>query len=66
MNLNELERRRVDAAERAVIASIPADLLASMAVADARFRAVGGCKGCNSQIIGVHYGNCPTLRDGID
>lgn len=61
--LNQIERERMLAAEREVVAGIPADLLAHMVVADAKFAAEGGCKGCGSKLIGVHKGGCPTGRD---
>jgi hypothetical protein len=54
-----IERAKVDAAEREAIAGIPADLLAELEAAQTRFRAAGGCKGCGSQILAVHYPPCP-------
>lgn len=63
MNPKDLERARVLAAEEQTIAGIPADLLAFLAVAEARFRAKGGCPGCGSQILAVHDGACPTLAN---
>lgn len=54
----EIERARVLAAEQEAIAGIPANLLANMAIADAKFKAAGGCPGCGSEIVGVHYMPC--------
>lgn len=58
-----IERARIEAAEQEVIAGIPADLLAGLALANAKFKAQGGCPGCGSQQIAVHRGDCPTLRE---
>lgn len=60
-----IERARIEAAERAVVEGIPAYLLARLAVANAEFQAKGGCPGCGSQRIAVHYGLCPTNRDDL-
>lgn len=60
-----LFRRRVDAAEREAIAGIPADIMARLTIAQAEFRAKGGCPGCGSQILAVHDGSCPTNRDDL-
>lgn len=56
--LRRIEAARVRAAESAVVASIPADLLKIMSEAQAKFEAEGGCKGCRSMCIGVHYMPC--------
>lgn len=61
--LRKIEAARVRAAEDAVIASIPAELLENMRKADAAFKATGGCPGCKSTSIGVHYGACPELAE---
>lgn len=59
--LQRLEALRRDTMEQAVIDSIPQELRDNMAKADAEFKAKGGCPGCKSPHIGVHYGRCPTL-----
>lgn len=59
----ELERLMVEAAEREAIAGIPADILAQLTVAEAKFRAEGGCKGCGSMVLAAHKSGCPTLLD---
>lgn len=56
---------QVQAAEDAVIASIPADLRENMRKAENAFKARGGCKGCGSMILAVHRGDCPTLADDL-
>lgn len=61
--LNKIETARVRAAEAAVVASLPAELLENMRRANERFAAEGGCSGCKSTSIGVHYGACPTLDE---
>jgi hypothetical protein len=61
--LRKIEAARVRAAEDAVVASIPAELLENMRRANERFAAAGGCPGCKSTSIGVHYGACPTLDE---
>lgn len=61
--LRKIETARVRAAEAAVVASIPAELLENMRRADERFKAAGGCPGCKSASIGVHYGICPSLAE---
>jgi hypothetical protein len=67
--MNDLIRRiraaQVQAAEDAVIASIPPELAENMRKAEEAFRARGGCKGCGSQVLAVHKGGCPTGRDDL-
>jgi hypothetical protein len=63
--LARIRAAQVQAAEDAVIASIPADLMENMRKADDAFKARGGCKGCGSMDLGVHSGNCPTLADDL-
>jgi hypothetical protein len=54
--IRQIETARVRAAEAAVVASLPPELLETMRRADERFAAAGGCPGCKSTSIGVHYG----------
>lgn len=61
--LRKIETARVRAAEEAVVASIPAELLENLRQADERFKAAGGCPGCKSTSIAVHYGGCSTLDE---
>lgn len=61
--LARIRAAQVQAAEDAVIASIPADLREHMRKAEEAFKARGGCKGCGSQILAVHYGACQVARD---
>ena len=63
--LARIRAAQVQAAEEAVIASMPADLMENMRKAEEAFKARGGCKGCGSQILAVHYGLCPTLADDL-
>lgn len=61
--LARIRAAQVQAAEEAVIASIPAALMENMRKANEAFEARGGCKGCGSMRIAVHRGNCPTLQE---
>lgn len=61
--IQRIRQAQIRAAEDAVIASIPKELKENMAKAQAKFEADGGCPGCGSKIIAVHYGNCSELRD---
>jgi hypothetical protein len=63
IDLATLERARMLAAEQAVIDSIPKELRDNMARAQAKFEAEGGCPGCGSKCIGVHYMNCTSAGD---
>jgi hypothetical protein len=63
--LRKIEAVRVRAAEDAVISSLPARLVENMRKADAAFKSSGGCPGCGSQVIGVHYGDCPSIRNDL-
>ena len=65
IDLKQLERERMLAAEQAVIKSIPKELLDHMEKSNARFAAEGGCKGCGSMRIGVHYGICSKAKDDL-
>jgi hypothetical protein len=58
MSPDDIERARVQAAEDIVIAGIPQWMLDNAKKADAKFKAAGGCKGCGSQVIGVHTYPC--------
>ena len=58
LNLDDLERQRVLAAEQEVIASIPKELRDHMRQANEKFAAGGGCPGCGSKQIAVHYLPC--------
>lgn len=51
--------------ERAAIAEIPDDVLAALAKAQAAHKAKGGCPGCGSLVLAVHFGSCPTTRDDL-
>lgn len=56
--IDRIRRAQIEAAEDAVIASIPKELLDRMEQANAEFAAKGGCSGCASKRIGVHYFPC--------
>lgn len=60
-----IRRAQVIAAERAVIDSIPRDLMDHMAQAQHEFAARGGCPGCGSMTIAVHKATCPEIQDDI-
>ena len=61
--INRIRAAQVQAAEEAVIASIPADMMEIMRKAEESFKARGGCKGCGSMVLAVHRGSCPTLAN---
>lgn len=56
---------KVEAAERAVIDSIPKDIRARLEQVQREFRERGGCPGCKSMVLGAHIGNCPTSREDL-
>jgi len=60
-DLRKIEAARIRAAEEAVVASIPAELLENMRRANERFEAAGGCPGCKCMRVGVHLFDCPEL-----
>lgn len=60
--LNRIRAVQVSAAEGAVIASSPVHLMENLRKANEAFKARGGCKGCGSVVLAVHYSKCPTLR----
>lgn len=64
-SINRIRAVQVKAAEEAAIASIPSDLRENMRKAKEAFKASGGCKGCGSQLIAVHYWQCPTLANDL-
>jgi hypothetical protein len=57
---NRIRRAAIDAGEREAIAGIPRWILDRMEEAKREFVKAGGCKGCGSQILGVHEGHCTT------
>jgi hypothetical protein len=63
--LARIRAAQVQAAEDAVIASMPADLRENMRKAKEAFKARGGCNGCGSMVLAVHRGDCPTLADDL-
>jgi hypothetical protein len=63
--LRDIERKRMLAAEQAVIASIPTDLLAHMRKKQAEFEAAGGCPGCGSTTLAVHNIPCKVADNDI-
>lgn len=60
-----IRRAQVIAAEQAVIDSIPRDLMDHMAQCQREFEAQGGCPGCGSMTLAVHYPPCPEVDDDI-
>lgn len=64
-DLARLLQMQIEAREEEAIASIPDWLKENMRKADEAFKAKGGCPGCGSQVLAVHYGNCPTGRDDL-
>ena len=63
--LARIRAAQVQAAEEAVIASIPTDLRENMRKAEEAFKARGGCKGCGSMVLAVHSCGCPTVADDL-
>jgi hypothetical protein len=63
--INRIRRAQIDAAERAVIASIPKELRDRLDAAQREHVAKGGCPGCGSMILAVHEGGCPTGADDL-
>jgi hypothetical protein len=62
--MDDIKRAKARAAEDAAIAGIPADMLTTLAIAQAEFRAKGGCPGCGSKVLAVHYLPCKDRRHG--
>jgi hypothetical protein len=62
---DRIERARIEAAEQEVIAGIPADIMASLAIAQAEHRAKGGCPGCGSMVLAVHNIPCRVADDDL-
>lgn len=65
-DLAKIRQAQVEAAEDAVIASIPKDLLANLERANKVFAAKGGCPGCGSKRIAVHYLPCSVYSASDD
>lgn len=59
---DKIRAAKIAAAEQAVIDSLPNDLLQQIEESNRKFAAAGGCPGCGSKLIAVHYGNCPELE----
>ncbi len=51
--------------EQEVVQGLPADWLAAFAIANAKLKASGGCKGCGQVVVGCHKPGCPTLKDDL-
>ena len=64
--LARIRAAQVQAAEDAVIASLPADLMENLRLANAEFAAKGGCPGCGSKRIAVHTLPCSTYSASDD
>lgn len=62
---DRIERARIEAGEQEAIAGIPADIMARLAIANAEFRAKGGCPGCGSLILAVHYIPCSVADNDL-
>lgn len=58
MDIRKIRAAQVEAAEEAVIASIPQVLLENMRRANEELAARGGCPGCGSKRVGVHTLPC--------
>lgn len=68
-DLNKIRQAQIEAAEKAVIDSIPPDLLAWANKVQAEHEAKGGCPGCGSMVFAVHgFPNgriCPEIADDL-
>lgn len=61
-DLQKLRAAQIAAAENAVVASLPRELLDNLARANAELAARGGCPGCGSKRIAVHTLPCSELN----
>ena len=61
----KIKRAQRDAAESAVIASIPKELRDRMDMAQAEHEAKGGCPGCGCMVLACHTGDCPTNANDL-
>lgn len=52
------QQARIETAENAVVDGIPQWILDNMDRANEKFAAAGGCKGCASKRVAVHFANC--------
>jgi hypothetical protein len=63
--LRDIERKRMLAAEQAVIDGIPADMMAHLRKAQEKFEAKGGCPGCGSLVLAVHKIPCKVSENDL-
>ena len=63
MDAQQIRAAQIRAAEDAVVAGIPADLMDFMRRANEKLEAAGGCAGCRSKLIGVHYMPCAVASE---
>jgi hypothetical protein len=63
--ITKLRTSQIRAAEEAVIASIPRDLIDRLDKAQAEHEAKGGCPGCGCMVLACHAGDCPTNADDL-
>lgn len=65
-DLRKIRQAQIEAAEDAAIAGIPAEILARLEIANAKFAADGGCPGCGSKRIAVHTLPCSWCDENPD
>ena len=63
--IQRIRAAQIRAAEDAVIAGIPAELLAILDNAQAEHEKNGGCPGCGSMVHAVHKIPCPATQDDL-
>jgi hypothetical protein len=63
--LKKIQREKVRAAEDAVIAGIPKDLLDKMKEAQREHEAKGGCPGCGCMTFACHRFPCPVADNDL-
>jgi len=64
-DINQIRMAQIRAAENAVIAGIPADLLATLNEAQRKHEANGGCPGCGSMVLACHKSGCTENADDL-
>lgn len=65
-DLAKIRQAQIEAAEKVAIDSIPKDLMTNLEAANKAFAAKGGCPGCGSKRIAVHYLPCSVCSASDD
>ena len=64
-DINAIRTAQIRAAEDAVIAGIPPDLMAMLNDAQRKNEAKGGCPGCGHKVLACHYAGCKECADDL-